>query len=96
MTLIVPERLAATCGAAPERRAWLEQLPNAIGELQDRWLLRLDAPFENEVSCAWAAPAVRRDGRRGEALVVLVANGIGHFDVDDDECWHRDIMTWRS
>jgi streptomycin 6-kinase len=65
MTLIIPERLAATCSATPERRTWLEQLPNAIRDLQDRWSLSLAAPFDgNEVSCAWVAPAVRRDGTR--------------------------------
>jgi streptomycin 6-kinase len=65
VTLIIPERLAATCSRAPERRAWLEQLPDAICELQDRWSLSLSAPFDgDEVSCAWVAPAVRRDGTR--------------------------------
>jgi len=63
MTLIIPERLAATCRVTPERRAWLEQLPDAIRELQDRWSLSLSAPFDSdEVSCAWVAPAVRSDG----------------------------------
>ena len=63
MTLIVPERLAATCRGTPERRTWLELLPNAIREIQDRWSLSLGAPFDgNEVSCAWVAPAVRSDG----------------------------------
>lgn len=65
MTLIIPEWLAATCWAAPERRAWLEQLPDAIRELQDQWSLSLSAPFDgDEVSCAWVAPAVRSDGTR--------------------------------
>ena len=65
MTLIIPERLAATCHATPERRAWLEQLPDAIRELRDRWSLSLSAPFDgDEVSCAWVAPAVRSDGTR--------------------------------
>ena len=63
MTLIIPEQLAATCRRTPERRTWLELLPNTIRELQDRWSLSLGAPFDgNEVSCAWVAPAVRREG----------------------------------
>jgi streptomycin 6-kinase len=63
--VIVPEQLAATCNQAPERRAWLEQLPQAIHDLQERWALSLGAPFDgSEVSCAWVAPAVRRDGTR--------------------------------
>lgn len=65
MTLIVPDRLAAACRQTPERRAWLEQLPNAIRALQDRWSLSLSAPFDSdEVSCAWVAHAVCRDGTR--------------------------------
>jgi streptomycin 6-kinase len=65
MTLIIPERLAATCRATPERSAWLEQLPDTIRELQDRWSLSLSAPFDgDEVSCAWVAPVVRSDGTR--------------------------------
>ena len=65
MTLIIPERLAATCHGAPERVAWLEQLPDAIRALQDTWSLSLGAPFDgNEVSCAWVALAVRSDGTR--------------------------------
>jgi streptomycin 6-kinase len=65
MTLIIPERLAATCRGTPERRAWFELLPNTIRELQDKWSLSLAAPFDgNEVSCAWVAPAVLRDGTR--------------------------------
>lgn len=63
--MIVPEQLIETCQQLPERRAWLEQLPQAIRELQARWALSLEAPFDgSEVSCAWVAPAVRRDGTR--------------------------------
>jgi len=63
--LILPERLAAACCRAPERRAWLEQLPHTIRQLQDRWSLSLGAPFDGrEGSCAWVAPAVRPDGTR--------------------------------
>lgn len=65
MTLIIPERLAASCHGAPERVAWLEQLPDAIRELQGTWSLSLGAPFDgDEVSCAWVALAVRSDGTR--------------------------------
>ena len=31
-----------------DQRAWLERLPNANGELQDRWSLSLAAPFDVE------------------------------------------------
>lgn len=63
--LIVPQRLAATCRDVPEHSAWLERLPEAVRELQDRWTLTLGAVFDgSEVSCAWVAPALRGDGSR--------------------------------
>jgi streptomycin 6-kinase len=63
--LIVPERLAAVCRGTPERCTWLELLPRSIRKLQHRWSLSLGAPFEgSDGSCAWVAPAVRRDGTR--------------------------------
>jgi streptomycin 6-kinase len=63
--LIVPERLAAACRETRERCTWLELLPHAIRELQDRWSLSLGPPFDgSDGSCAWVAPAVCGDGTR--------------------------------
>ena len=44
--------------------AWLEQLPEAIVECQNRWELSLGQPFSDDASCSWVAPAVRRNGTR--------------------------------
>ena len=61
----IPERLAAECQRTSERRFWLERLPSDIQELQDRWSLRVGAPFDKaEGSCAWVAPALCKDGTR--------------------------------
>ena len=47
----------------PERELWLKGLPAAVADLASRWSLTLGDPFDNdEVSCAWVAPAARRDG----------------------------------
>jgi streptomycin 6-kinase len=74
--LIIPERLAETCHRLPERRAWLERLPNAIHELQERWSLSLGVPFDHsDVSCAWVAPVMLADGTR--AILKL---GMPHFE----------------
>jgi streptomycin 6-kinase len=74
--VIVPERLAETCHRVPERGVWLERLPDAIRQLQDRWSLSLGVPFDSgEVSCAWVAPVVRADGTR--AVLKL---GMPHFE----------------
>jgi streptomycin 6-kinase len=74
--VIVPERLAETCHLVPERSAWLERLPDAIHQLQDRWSLSLGVPLDgSDVSCAWVAAAVRADGTR--AVLKL---GMPHFE----------------
>jgi streptomycin 6-kinase len=79
-TIVIPERLAATCRGTPERRAWLQQVPDTIRELQARWSLVLEAPFDgNEVSCSWVAPAARRDGTR--AILKL---GMPHMEAEHE------------
>lgn len=63
MPLNIPARLRASCGQKPERAAWLDRLPDTLRILERRWALTLDVPFDNdEVSCAWVAPAALRDG----------------------------------
>ena len=78
--IIIPEQLAVTCRGTPARSAWLEQLPSAIRELQGRWSLVLDAPFDGtEVSCSWVAPATRSDGTR--AILKL---GMPHMEAEHE------------
>jgi streptomycin 6-kinase len=63
MSLIIPAKLAASCRRAPDHAAWLERLPDLVAELQRRWSLTIEAPFDGEeVSAAWVAPATRADG----------------------------------
>ncbi len=90
MTLIIPERLAATCRRTPERRAWLERLPHAIRELQHTWSLSLLAPFDgNEVSCAWVAPAVCTDGTRA-VLKLGMPHMEGEHEIPALRFWDSD------
>jgi len=78
--LSVAERLAEACRGSPERRAWLERLPEAVRELQNRWSLSLGVPFEgDEISCSWVASAVRRDG--SPAVLKL---GMPHMEAADE------------
>lgn len=80
MTIPIPERLVETCHATQERRAWLEQLPNAVREARDRWSLVLGNPIDsNEVSCSWVAPAVRSDGKH--AMLKL---GMPHMEAQHE------------
>ena len=58
----IPEKLRATFRDTDERRAWLNQLPDLIPELAQRWSLTLGSPYEEEASCSWVAPVTRQDG----------------------------------
>ena len=62
MDLKIPVRLAANCSRAPDRAAWLDHLPYALRELENRWSLALGCPFDSESSCALVVPATRADG----------------------------------
>jgi streptomycin 6-kinase len=65
LTLVVPERLAASCRTSADRQEWLERLPSHVQELATRWALEIGRTFDNdETSAAWVAPATRRDGTK--------------------------------
>ncbi|UQA91724.1 aminoglycoside phosphotransferase family protein [Streptomyces halobius] len=45
-----------TMRRTPSGRAWLDRLPGIVREIEERWELRLGAPFHGG-SCSWVAPA---------------------------------------
>lgn len=72
----IPRSLVTTCRTNPEWSAWLARLPDALHELEQRWELTLESPFDGpEVSCAWVAPATLRDGTHSVLKV-----GMPHFE----------------
>jgi streptomycin 6-kinase len=76
--LNVPGRLAANCCKAPERAAWLNQLPSALRKLERRWSLTFGTPFE-DVSCAWVAPVALADGSSAVFKI-----GMPHMEGEDE------------
>src|SRR5436305_11478321 len=63
MEWTVPTQLLHTCRKTPEGEAWLQRLPEAVGDVEYEWSLTLGTPFDGEeVSCAWVAPVTRADG----------------------------------
>jgi streptomycin 6-kinase len=90
VTLTIPERLANSCRKTSERRAWLELLPNTIRELQDKWSLSLETPFDgNEVSCAWVALAMCGDGTRA-VLKLGMPHMEGEHEIQGLRFWEGD------
>lgn len=80
MPVAFPASLASSCSKSPVRARWLDNLPRALGELAGRWSLTLGQPFDgDDVSCAWVAPAVRRDGTK-----VVLKLGMPHFEGEQE------------
>ena len=80
MTLKIPVRVVANCSKTPEGTAWLDRLPEILRSVERRWSLRVGAPFDNnEVSCAWVAPAALADGT-GAVLKI----GMPHFEAEQE------------
>ena len=74
MALIIPAQLAANCRNSADRAAWLARVPAVLKDLEQRWALSLDDPFDGlEVSCAWVAPA-----RLANGTTAVVKLGMPH------------------
>jgi streptomycin 6-kinase len=80
MTLKIPVRVVANCSKTPEGAAWLDRLPDILRSVERRWSLSVGAPFDNdEVSCAWVAPAALADG--SEAVLKI---GMPHLEAEHE------------
>ncbi len=75
----IPEQVATNCRQTVEGAAWLAQLPKAITDLKERWSLNLSPPFEEEASCSWVAPCVRRDG-----TPAVLKIGLPHMEAENE------------
>ncbi len=86
----IPRRLAVSCRRTPARAAWLDRLPQTLRVLQRRWALTLGAPFDNEeVSCAWVAPAALPDGTSA-VLKVGMPHMEGRHEIHGLRFWAGD------
>ena len=75
----IPKRIMTNCRQTVDGAAWLDQLPQAITDLKQRWSLTLSPLFEEEASCSWVAPCVRRDGT--PAVLKL---GLPHMEAENE------------
>jgi streptomycin 6-kinase len=77
--IVIPARLAATCGGSPDRSAWLARLPETIDTLRERWSLTLGRPFDtDDVSCAWVAPVTL------PGMTAVIKLGMPHMEGDHE------------
>ena len=79
MALTIPDALVASCQDAPETAAWLERLPDTIRTIERRWSLSVQAPYEEEASASWVAPATLANGT--SAVLKL---GMPHMEAEHE------------
>ena len=80
MPVAYPASLASSCAKSPLRARWLDNLPHTVSSLATRWSLTLGQPFDgDDVSCAWVAPATRRDGTK-----LVLKLGMPHFEGEQE------------
>ena len=80
MALKIPAQLAANCRRTPERADWLRRLPDVLGDLERRWSLTLDAPFDSlDATCAWVAPVMLSDRTRAVLKI-----GMPHMEAEHE------------
>ncbi|HEX8880604.1 MAG TPA: aminoglycoside phosphotransferase family protein, partial [Candidatus Acidoferrum sp.] len=90
MALRIPGGLAASCRKAAERRAWLDRLPDVLEKLELEWSLSVGEPFDSEeVSCSYAAPAVRADGTLA-VLKIGMPHMEGYHEIQGLRFWCGD------
>ncbi len=75
----------------PDRRAWLDRLPDAIQDLERRWSLTLGVPFEG-ASCAWVAPARLADGKSA-VLKLGLPHLEGEHEIQGLRFWNGDAAV---
>ncbi len=88
MVFPIPQRLAASCRKTPESTAWLLRLPDIIHQVEQRWSLVLENPFDGQdVSCAWVAP-VTRSNRSAAVLKVGMPHMEAQHEIDGLRFWN--------
>jgi streptomycin 6-kinase len=84
--MILPSQLVVNCQKAPERKIWLEALPQLLDRLVALWRLRLGAPFDPGGTCSWVCSAVRSDGSQA-VLKLAMPHMEGKHEIEGLRYW---------
>jgi streptomycin 6-kinase len=90
--MILPSQLVVNCQRAPERKIWLETLPQLLDKLVARWFLRLETPFDCGGTCSWVCPVVRFDGAQG-VLKLAMPHMEGKHEIQGLRYWSGRSMV---
>jgi streptomycin 6-kinase len=90
--MILPSQLLVNCQRAPERKIWLETLPQLLDKLAALWFLRLEAPFDPGGTCSWVCPVVRFDGTQA-VLKLAMPHMEGKHEIQGLRYWSGRSMV---
>ena len=77
MVLRIPSGLAVSCHKTPQRAGWLDRLRDMLRNLEHRWSLTLDAPFDADLG--------RFERNRSNSMTTPALRGLG--------CVHKDFKN---
>jgi streptomycin 6-kinase len=90
--MILPSQLVVNCQRTPERKIWLETLPQLLDRLVALWFLRLETPFDNGGTCSWVCPVVRFDGTQA-VLKLAMPHMEGKHEIQGLRYWSGRSMV---
>ncbi|MBS1803379.1 MAG: hypothetical protein JST28_08425 [Acidobacteria bacterium] len=88
----VSQQLIENCQKSPERRAWLDGLPDLLSQLQIRWSIRTNDPFDQNATCSWVAPVTRFDGETA-VLKIAMPHMEGRDEIAGLRYWDGNCMV---
>ncbi len=90
--MILPSQLVLNCQRAPERKIWLDALPQLLDKLAALWSLRLETPFDHGGTCSWVCPVVRFDGTQA-VLKLAMPHMEGEQEIQGLRYWSGRSMV---
>jgi streptomycin 6-kinase len=88
--LRIPSGLADTCRSTPERKAWLDQLPDVLRSLEHSWALTPDTPLDGEdPSCSYVTAVLCANGTPA-VLKIAMPHMEGAHEIDGLRFWDGD------
>jgi streptomycin 6-kinase len=90
--MILPSQLVVNCQRTPERKIWLETLPELLDKLVALWFLRLETPFDHGGTCSWVCPVVRSDGTQA-VLKLAMPHMEGKHEIQGLRYWSGRSMV---
>ena len=78
MSITIPSILEAHVKQTAAGKTWLAALPDLVAQLSEKWRLKLEAPFDEDLTGSWVAPC---EAPAGPAVLKI---GFPHFEAEHE------------